>query len=104
MKTCVDYYYCKSDFVSLLMLFVVIDTKRKCVVRKIVPEHENLEERDVEEWVTGDQELENETLADKEIKSVVCQQTDIDEDEIEEEKEEEDSEIFKSVTTFSLKT
>ena len=46
------------------------------------------EERDVEEWINGDQELENETFADEEIISVVCQQTDIDEDGIIEEKEE----------------
>ena len=77
---------------SLLMLFVMCDTKQKCVVQKIVPECENLEERHVEEWITGDQELENETLADEEIISVIYQQTDTEEDEIKEEKEEEDSE------------
>ena len=57
-----------------------------CDLRKIVPECENLEERYVKEWITDDQVLENKTLAVEEIISVLCQQTDIDEDKIKERK------------------
>lgn len=35
------------------------------------------EERNFEEWITGDQELKNRTLAGEEIISVVCQKTDV---------------------------